>query len=197
MAERYQREALLALRSTGDELGVATALDNLAGLRLLADDREGARVLAEESLAVSRRLGALSNVACALVRVGQAVRATDAERAQTALAEALSLSQSLSEQEGIAAALEAFAAWWLPLEPTRAATLLGAAGAIRARSGAELDAGERRALERVGHDGVKAVPRVEWEAALARGLELDVDAAVTIALEPTQRVPAAVGASVD
>jgi predicted ATPase len=182
LAEHRQREALVSLRAAGDELGVATALDDLAGLRLLADDFAGAQVLLEESLGLSRRLGALSNVACALGHLGLALASSDRERSLSVLSEALVLFQSLSEEDGIAATLEALASWWLPLDAERAATLLGAAEAIRVREGARPLEVERRARERVEEAGAEALSRVNWESAVARGRTANVADVVARAL---------------
>ena len=190
LAERHQRDALEALRAAGDELTVAGALDDLAVLRLLEDDHDGARVLLEESIAVSRRLGALSHAACALSHLGLALTPTDHQRAGVVLTEALTLFRSLSEFEGVAGALEAVAAWWLPLDVNRAGTLLGAADAIRARSRAQPEAVERHARDRAERAGADALGAVEWDVAVARGRGLDTDAAVALALDTTVEQPA-------
>jgi hypothetical protein len=159
-------------------------------LRLLADDYDGARVLLEESIAISRRFGALSHAACALSHLGLALTPTDQHRARSVLTEALTLFQSLSELEGVAGALEGIAASWIPLDRVRAATFLGAADSIRLRCGAQPEAVERHARDRAERAGADALGASDWDVAIARGRSLDTDEAVALALDSAVAQPA-------
>lgn len=171
-AETYQREALDALRAAGDELGVATALDDLAVLRLLADDADGAEPFLRESLAVSRHLGSLSSAAWAMTHLALA-QCRDPERTIPSLLEAIALFRSLGEEEGVAAALDALALIWISVDQRVAATLVGAANAVRAQVGVEPGPLERWVRERL-------VPRDEeaWAAAVADGVRCGLDVAL-------------------
>ena len=173
-------EALELYRATGDEYRMSGLLQNLGIAYSIAGDRVRATELLEEALATARRIGHTREIAATSVALGR-VLAQDGEqqRARAAAEEALELDRALGDRQGIADCLEVLGA--VDADDVRTAVLYGAAAGLRESIGA------RRHLEHVDwYAAVESAAREAlgaeaFEAAAARGRELDLDAAVTYA----------------
>ncbi|MET0765132.1 MAG: DUF4062 domain-containing protein [Blastococcus sp.] len=131
------REAVEALRRSGDVWSVAFALVPHGDVALLAGDVAGAVTAHEEALALARGIGDDHLVATLLDQLGlDALMAGDAASARRRLGEAAGLHRAIGDQEGLANCLDGLAGLALLQADARtAARLSGAADALRTRLG--------------------------------------------------------------
>jgi predicted ATPase/DNA-binding SARP family transcriptional activator len=178
-------EALVLARAVGDERITALALNNLGDLALSTGDYRRAGPLFEESHALLRARGDTANIARSLFNLGAVDLMLGANGAADArFRESLELARTADDKEDLAWCLEGFAA----LAATdgtgeRAATLLGAAGALLARIGADHKPFERRL-----HESTEALARAAcdpgaFEEAMGRGASMSTSEVLDIAVE--------------
>jgi tetratricopeptide (TPR) repeat protein len=126
------------VRELNDERISAVALDNLGAVMHGLGERDAARDLLEESLALSREVGYLLGVANALTDLGMLMLIDeDHTAARPLLAEALEIRRAMDDRLGIARCLVGLAAVVHAVgRPEPAARLLGAAAALLRAIGA-------------------------------------------------------------
>ena len=131
------REAVAALRRSGDSWSVAYALVPHGDVALLAGDLDSAVRDHEEALALARGLGDEHLTATLLDQLGlDALLAGDVATARDRLAEAAGLHRAIGDQEGLANCLDGVAGLCLLTgDAAGAARLCGAADAVRASIG--------------------------------------------------------------
>jgi len=189
---RVRHEDVLAMRQDlGDAEGIATSLNNLGVIAHDQGDYVHARTLYEEALAARRGQGANSSIAVLLTNLAWVAYMEGAlDEARDHHERSLSMRRQLGMSNQIAAPLEGLAlVSGAAGQPERAAILLAAAAALRDEIGAPLPSDER-----AEHDQILALVRsqlgdVAFAAAYAEGRALSLDAAITLALEQTARVP--------
>lgn len=177
----YQRS--LALREKlGLRRGVASSLSNLGLLAEREGDLAGARALYRQSLAIRRELGEAKGVAISLCNLGfVALKQGDAE-AEGLLCESLSLQLELGGKAGVADCLRGLGNLESVRRPERAATLWGAAEALREAMGAQLEPAERADYERALAAARARLEPSVFGAARQRGREMDLETAARYAL---------------
>jgi len=182
-------EALERAREGGDERITALALNNLGDLALSTGDYERAGPLFEESHALLRSRGDTANIARSLFNLGAVdlmLGANDAADAR--FRESLELARTADDKEDLAWCVEGFAALAASEgDGVRAATLLGAAGALLARIGADYKPFERRL-----HKSTEAAARAAcdpgaFDDATERGASLSMDEVLDTAVDARGR----------
>ena len=182
-AKAILMEALVLAESSGDLRGAAIVKGNLAENLLVEGDEERAAALIEEALEVHRRLGDVYGAARCLADLGMlAHRNGDVEVAAVNLRESLELSYSIRDVLTLSWTLAIAAALVLARGDSYTAARLCAAdeGLLRVH-GFDLEPAENQLLR----DTVTAVRSVlgnSFDEAWAAGADLDVDAAVDLAL---------------
>ena len=178
-------EALGLAREVGDQRITALALNNLGDLALSTGDYRRAEPLFEESHALLRSRGDTANIARSLFNLGAVdlmLGANDA--ADGRFRESLELARIADDKEDLAWCLEGFAALAASRgEGERAAMLLGAAGALLARIGADYKPFERRL-----HESTEAAARAAcdpggFSKAIEQGASLSMDEALDAAVD--------------
>jgi predicted ATPase len=131
------REAVEALRRSGDVWSVAFALVPYGDLALVAGDVPGAMAAHEEALGLARGIGDDHLVATLLDQLAlDALLSGDAAAGRGRLREAAGLHRSLGDLEGLANCLDGLAGLALvQSDPRTAARLSGTADAVRTRLG--------------------------------------------------------------
>jgi tetratricopeptide (TPR) repeat protein len=177
-AERLTEEASSLAAETGD-VRAASLIKLNEGWRLLSGDPDldAVHALAEDALAGVRVIGDFYAIARALDQLAAvSLRSGDVEGACGRLRESIELSRSIGDTQGLANSLGlAAAAAFARGEPVRSAMLWEARDALCKALG--LDAWLPRWLEEL-----RSAARAEDRAA-ADDLELDLDAAMELALE--------------
>ena len=177
-------EALVLMRRAEDKLGGAIILNVLGENARSSGDFARAAGRYEESLALSRELGnafwravAGMNLAIARLRLGEPGRST------SLMAEALAAAYAIGNKRNVPPALIGFAALAvLGGKPEAAAALLGAAEKLLAEQGTVLVYADRSEHEATARAVRAALDGPAYEAALAAGRALTLDAAVAKAL---------------
>ena len=178
-------EAVSLAREVGDDRIAALAINNLGDLALTTGDYRRAQPLFEESQALLRARGDTANIARSLFNLGAVELMLERpEAADAHFREGLRLADETGDLEDVAWCLEGLASLAAAAgDGTRAATLLGAAGALLDRMGASLkpferqlhEATEQQAEQLCGHAGYRVV-RAEGEALpLAQAIVLATD----------------------
>lgn len=194
-ARTLSEESLAIRRILGEPWHIAISLMLVGKVALHQRDYENARVRLAESVHLFRHLGDRLNLASALRTLAQlSLAQQDIARAHSLVCESLGHTHALGQTLGIAACLEIAAEIVLiQALPRHAATLLGAAGALRdatdARPQWEGGAALDRLLEEthaaLGAEGFSAA----WET--GRGLSLEDAVAAVIAIAPSARADGA------
>jgi predicted ATPase/class 3 adenylate cyclase len=182
-AETILIEALGLAEANGDLRGTAIVKANLAGKLLVEGHEERAAVLIEEALESHRRLGDVYGAASCLADLAILAHShADLEVAAVNIRESLELSYSIRDILTLASTLAIAAALVLARgDPDAAARLCAADEALRRVHGFDLDLIERRLLA----DTVTALRNAlghGLDEAWAAGADLDIDAAVELAL---------------
>lgn len=177
-------EALGLARQVGDERITALALNNLGDLALSTGDYERAGPLFEESHALLRSRGDTANVARSLFNLGAVDLMLGAHvSAQARFREALELARAADDKEDLAWCLEGFAALAASDgDGERAATLLGAAGALLAQIGADHKPFERRLRESTEAEARAASDPVAFDEATERGASMSMEDVLDVAV---------------
>lgn len=178
-------EALELAREVGDERITALALNNLGDLALSTGDYRRAGPLFEESHALLRSRGDTANIARSLFNLGAVDLMLGASGAADArFRESLELARSADDKEDLAWCLEGFAALAASEgDGERAATLLGAAGALLARIGADYKPFERRLHESTESAARAACDPDAFATAIEQGASLSMHEALDAALD--------------
>ena len=178
-------EALGLAREVGDERITALALNNLGDLALSTGDYRRAGPLFEESHALLRSRGDTANIARSLFNLGAVDLMLGANGAADArFRESLGLARIADDKEDLAWCLEGFAALAACKgEGERAATLIGAAGALLARIGADYKPFERRLHESTESAARAACDPGAFAKAIEQGASLSMDEALDAAVD--------------
>ncbi len=147
-ADRLYEESIATFRDLGDDFGVAHATARLAQAARRRGDRAAARARYAEAIAIHERTGDRQAEARMSASLGDlAAEEGDFGEAQRLYQASVAIRGALGDQVGLAAALERLAGV-AEDRPLRAASLLGAAQAIRDRIGAPLSAANVTRVER-------------------------------------------------
>jgi len=183
-------EALERAREVGDERITALALNNLGDLALSTGDYRRARPLFEESHALLRSRGDTANIARSLFNLGAVdLMLGENGAADARFRESLELARAADDKEDLAWCLEGFAALAASDgDGVRAATLLGAAGALLARIGADHKPFERRL-----HESTETAARTfcepsAFDEAIRRGASMSLGEVLDVAVDAPQAV---------
>ena len=103
-AERYAQEAVDTLSQLPDGTELAMAYSNMAQLRMLADDTEGAEKWGNRAIDLARAFGDVDTEVHALNNVGTALMIAGDERGETILRESLDTALAHDLQEHVARA---------------------------------------------------------------------------------------------
>lgn len=188
------QESLGLFRELGDQQGIAASLNNLGMIALYEGNNERAQQRFEESLEVIRPLESAAFNAMGLVNIGiVAARRGDLAQATAIFAEALQTFVDLDDQVLVAEILERMAAVaGTRRRFERAATLWGAAEALREKVQAPLPPAERREQEQALARIRNSMPADAFAQAWAVGRHLALtDFEELIAFALAQEAPAA------
>ena len=180
---------LAGLQAAGDEYGVAIAKGNLSDLALYDGDFATAALLSEQSATTARDHGFELIEAMSTCNQAVALIHDDDPRGLEIASSALRLCARTKLDLWIGHTLFLVAAAIAPLEPERAALLLGAAET-------ELQGAQLGPAETAVHDNAKATARVAlgdtaFERSMEEGGMIGREAAVRLALERDGDAPAA------
>jgi len=191
VARALLEESLAIWRALGDKAGIALALTNLGGLANDAGDLAEARRLHEESLALAHETGEPGRIALAAGNVGAvAWRQGRFDEARRHLAEALELWQKIGSWRDVAWTLEEVAETAVHEgRPRTAATLLGAASALRRAHGVPLPPRERERIEADVGAARDHLGGEDYDAARYAGERLAPEAAIRLALAEEDAQP--------
>lgn len=182
-AEILNDKALDLALSTGDVRGAAVVRGNV-GYELFVEgnDRRAAAML-EEALEGSRTVGDVYLIATCILNLATiALRAGDLQRAARDLRESLELFDSIGDAHDLAPALAISAAAVLAGgDVLTSAQLWAAADSLCRAHGFELDPAERRLMDETMQRLSKVLGN-DFEDALAEGAELELPAAVELAV---------------
>ena len=188
-AHQLAASSVSVMRRIDQRWGAARALLSLGDLARRQGHPGEAHSRYVEALPILQEIGARPEIARCLAGLGRvAMELGAAEQARRHLTRSIELSQATGTRLGISRGLEAFAALAVRENlPERAVRLAGAAAALRRAAGLPVPAARAQAyLDPVRHLGEYAIARL-W----AQGLDMDGEAAVTLALEsPEQVAPA-------
>jgi predicted ATPase len=180
-------ETLPMWEEIGHKSGLLDSLRGLGEVAGQAGDLQGAESFLQQSLTVCRAIGSLEGEARALQSLGAvAMSRGDLDGAESLHRQALALWHRMEHLDGVAASLRALGAVAAAADRLdRAAWLLGASEALRARVGGTVLPWDRAECERIiarlrSGLGAEAFWR-EWEA----GRQCTVAEAVRLALEAT------------
>ena len=174
-AIRLYEESTALWRGTDDDRGLSVITQNLGIAHSGAGNHERAVELLEESVVLARRAGDPAHVSSALRSLGRASLA--ARRGRLAIVkEALELSWEVRDRPGIVECLETVAT---VVEPESGAELIGAAEAIREAAGAARQPDEEAWVAEAMTTLRAALGEAALAAAVQRGRNLTLTAAVT------------------
>lgn len=182
-ARTLLEESLVQMRAMGHQWGHALVLINLALLARDQGEYQRAAALLEEALGLFRRLGDKGYVAYTLLILGTIASALgDCERAGALYRECLTLRRDLQDKRGIATCLAALgcvaagAARFM-----RAATLFGAAEAVREATGASIPAFLRDEYDRRVAATAGGLGEAAFKSAWVEGRTMPPDQAIDFA----------------
>jgi non-specific serine/threonine protein kinase len=178
-------EGLALLRDVDDKPGIAQALTNLGEMARLDGDFPRAKEAYQESLDVAREMGDGLRESILYINLAfLALREGEARRAQDILEESLTLALDIGHTAYVADKLSALAGAAVALgHPGRAARLSGAAEALYERQGFEPQAGDKPEFDRYQAAAREQLDEVTFETAWAEGRAMNLDEAISYALE--------------
>jgi tetratricopeptide (TPR) repeat protein len=184
----YGREARQLMEELGDPIGLARALEAIAGVALQRGDPSTARPLLEERLEICRRLGTPSLLIHTLGGIGHLERDEgNYERARAYYQESLLLRREVGDKWALAQSLEDLAALAGKQGQTeRAIRLLGAAAAFCETLGTSPPVAEAAPYQATVAEGRAALCEAEFAALWAEGRALSLDQAIDFALETSE-----------
>jgi predicted ATPase/class 3 adenylate cyclase len=182
-AEDVHDEALALAESTGDVRGVAVVNSNRGYAALVAGDHERAERLLKEALEGDRQVGDVFGIGLLQAILAMlAFRRGDRETAEANLRESLQLSSSIGDTHTLTGTLSIAAAVALARGKADAAARIAGAGEAACKAhGYSLGAVERVLLDEA-LKGARDTLGDDFERVYAAGTELDVAAAVELAL---------------
>ena len=177
---RYEESATIS-RQLEDPFGLSLVIQNLGIAYDGVGHRDRAVELLEESVSLARRAGDPAHTASALRTLARVLLAgeTDRDRAMELLRESLTRSLDLGDRPGMIECLETVAGQG---DALTGAQLMGAAEAARAAAGAIRGPDEAAWVEATTASLRSALGAEAFEAALADGAALPLEAAVERAL---------------
>ena len=183
-AEERLTTAIELWREIGDRVIISTSLGNLGRAALYQGKHEQAETLFDEALALARAAGDRWTTAYALSGLGQlALRSGDLGRARPMLVESLRIRQELGDKRGVARGLLGMArAGWESGQAERMVQLAGAAGALMAAIGVEMEPAYRDDYERIMAQARRQMGDEQYAAAWERGRAMTPDEAVAYAV---------------
>ncbi len=177
------RDVVASTRRDGSTLDLAFALGNLGIAQDVAGETEQGRRSMEESIALLREDARKPALAIGLCNLGYLLRPTDPVEALALISESLTLAREIEEPRTIAYCLEGGAGILAERgNPTNATTLLAAASAIRALTGAVSSPGRRATADTLVAQCREALSAEAFARAWEKGVALDADAAADWAL---------------
>lgn len=184
-ARRDLEAALEILNELGDEVTLAAAYDNLGTLAQDEGNFAEARDYHERALAIHQKLDNPRGISIGLGNLGLVAQEEgDFTTARELHAESLRIKRDLDAVIGICFSLESIASLAAAEKKwTRAATLLGAAHALRARIAAPMPEPDRVPMEAAMERARRAEGKETIERAWARGAGLTTEAAIQLALD--------------
>jgi len=183
-ARRLLEEGVALASAADDAPTAALGRFNLGYLALSAGDLGRARNEIEAARAAFARIGDDYGVSRARAALGAvALHAGHADNAIPHLRESLALSSALEDRDTLAWALQLTGVAVAASDAKRAATLLGAAEALRQTLGLGLEGVEQTLHERALNDIESTLTRDQLEAAWAEGRDLSPEHAVEQALD--------------
>ena len=188
-AKRQLEESLALRRALGDKQGIAQSLNNLGTVMRSKAEYNAAGLLHEESRQVFKELGDSWSVALCLGNLGfVALNSNEHGEAQALFEEGLRLASKLGAKQAIASCLLGLSATAAREgSAERAATLLGAAEALREEIGSPLPPPERVDYEHVMLLVRETLSAAQIEEVWARGRQLDISQATVYALGEDER----------
>jgi predicted ATPase/DNA-binding SARP family transcriptional activator len=177
-------EAVLLAREAGDARIAALAINNLGDLALTTGDYARARPLFEESHALLESRGDTANLARSSFNRGAVDLMLGDDRAASArFRDGLVLARQTDDKEDLAWCLEGFAALAASEgDGERAGILLGAAGALLARIGADYKPFERRLHESTESAARASCDPEAFAEATEQGASMSMDEVFELAL---------------
>jgi tetratricopeptide (TPR) repeat protein len=184
-AKTFYAESLSLRKALGDSQGIAMSLSNLADTEQLQGSWDRAAALHETSLERFRQLGDKAGIAYCLGRLADcALKGNDVVRANALNRESFHLFWELGDKRRLAECLEKIADLWRAEGKSEAAVrILGAANSLRTERGMPLPSSESDRVETGVAELRKALTAPAFERAWARGQAMDLEEAVTFALE--------------
>jgi tetratricopeptide (TPR) repeat protein len=177
------REVVASTRREGSTLDLAYALGNLGVAQDVAGETEQGRRSMEESIALLREDARKPALAIGLCNLGYLLRPGAPDEALAHFSESLTLSREIEEPRTIAYCLEGGAGILAARgNPTNATTLLAAASAIRALTGAVSSPGRRATADTLEARCRVALSAEAFARAWEEGVALDANAAADWAL---------------
>jgi predicted ATPase/class 3 adenylate cyclase len=174
-------------RETGSDMRLAAALTNLGQLESDAGNFDRATEVLQEALAIDRKQGDMLGVALDQQSLaGVSLRAGRGRQARDLLADMSDYITSCGDPELLATTLEMSAATEAQLnEGLRAARMVGAAEAIRQKTGIPIK--QKELLEQFVTPARAAIAPEEWDAELAAGRALSQQEAASLLGPPLPR----------
>jgi len=184
-ARRALEESIGTARALGDKGRLATALSNLSLVDLDEGEVASAEARLREALALDQELGDTWGMAADRINlVGALVQDGRAEEAGRSLSEIARETVALGDIELTVTVLELFATIFAERgDPVRAAHLLGASAAMRARAELPMAAADAALVER-SISRVRPAERAAWDRDVAAGGGYTVDEALAEAERP-------------
>lgn len=192
-ARAHYEEAATLAQESGDLGALAGATTNLGYLALRQRDWARAAGLALNALPLFQQLGHLAGIAVSLLNFGfAAIHQVRWQEAVESLGEGLGIYAELGDRDGVSYCLEGLAAVAAARrDPERAATLLGAAAALRTEIGASLQPHERELHDATVAEVDALLGPAARDAAWASGGQLAVADSVRLGEETAGRSIAA------
>ncbi len=183
-AQEYYERSLAAYRKLGDQRGVAMLLNNIGAMRYRQGEHEAARTCLEESLTIQREIGNHRGVAIALINLGHTARAAgSAKESRDTYRSAMAMLRDLGDRAGLAEIAEGLA--YLVASQgghAVAATLLGAAQALRAVIGVPIPPADRREYDRAVQTLRTALRDDALQSAWDKGRTMPIEQSLELAL---------------
>jgi tetratricopeptide (TPR) repeat protein len=184
-AARHFEESLTVNRQIGDQKAIAATLNNLGMVAMSQKAYERAAALLNESLRLFQQIGdtygivmALSNLAELVSAQGNLPRAAELHR------ECLRHCARLDNKQAIAGCLERLAGVLAALgRPLPAASLYGAAAALREALGSPLPESDRADYDRNLAAAQAAAEPGDWQNRWAHGRAMSISQAIAFAME--------------
>jgi predicted ATPase/class 3 adenylate cyclase len=177
-------DLVASTRREGSTIDLALALGNLGVAQDVAGETEQGRRSLEESIALLRQDARKLGLNVVLCNLGYVLRTTAPDEALTHFRESLTLSREIEEPRTITYCLEGGAGILAQRgKPTDATTLLAAASAIRALTGAVASPGRRASADTLVAQCREALTAEAFDRSWEKGVALDANAAADWALQ--------------